>query len=137
MSNCINKNVEKILKFQNLKTMSDKEISKEPKKIKKSNGGNAHYEKYKETIKRVSRRNYRKRITLLNEILNNKSCVHCGESETMCLKFYPHDLKIRRITKNVGTNDKSRQEVFHLINESKVLCLNCYIKANNDLIEFI
>jgi len=55
----------------------------------------------------------------------------------MCLKFYPHDLKIRRITKNVGTNDKSRQEVFHLINESKVLCLNCYIKANNDLIEFI
>jgi len=52
--------------------------------------GNAHYEKYKDTIKKVARRNYRKRIVLLNEWLNDKSCVHCGESETVCLKFYPH-----------------------------------------------
>ena len=98
---------------------------------------NEHYEKYKETIKKVARRNYRKRIILLNEVLSDKACIHCGESETVCLKFYPHDAEIRKITKRVGTNPKSRKEIFHLINESKVLCLNCYIKANNDLIEFI
>ena len=50
---------------------------------------NAHYEKYKDTIKKVARRNYRKRIILLNENLADKSCKHCGESETVCLKYYP------------------------------------------------
>ena len=30
---------------------------------------NEHYEKYKDTIKKVARRNYRKRIVLLNEYL--------------------------------------------------------------------
>ena len=60
--------------------------------------GNTHYEKYKDTIKRVARRNYRKRIVLLNEFLADKFCKHCGESETVCLKFYPHDSEIRKIT---------------------------------------
>ena len=98
---------------------------------------NAHYEKYKETIKRVARRNYRKRIILLNEVLADRSCIHCGESETVCLKFYPHDAEIRKITKRVGTNPKSRKEIFHLISESQILCSNCWIKVDNDLIEFI
>ena len=91
--------------------------------------GNAHYEKYKDTIKKVARRNYRKRIVLLNEWLNDKSCVHCGESETVCLKFYPHDSDIRKITKRVGVNEDSRQ--------SQILCSNCWIKLDNDLIELI
>jgi len=99
--------------------------------------GNAHYEKYKETIKKVARRNYRKRIVLLNEFLADKSCQHCGESETVCLKFYPHDSEIRKITKRVGTSDKSRQEIFKLMNKSHILCSNCWIKSDNDLIEFI
>ena len=98
---------------------------------------NQHYEKYKETIKRVARRNYRKRIILLNEVLADRSCIHCGESETVCLKFYPHDAEICKITKRVGTNPKSRKEIFHLISESKILCLNCYIKLDNDLLEFV
>lgn len=98
---------------------------------------NAHYEKYKETIKRVARRNYRKRIILLNEVLADRSCIHCGESETVCLKFYPHDAEIRKITKRVGTNPKSRKEIFHLISESQILCSNCWIKVDNDLVEFI
>ena len=98
---------------------------------------NEHYEKYKETIKRVSSRNYHKRIVILNEILADKSCIHCGESETICLKFHPHDSEIRKLTKRVGTNDKSRKEIFHLIGESKILCSNCFIKVDNDLIEFI
>ena len=98
---------------------------------------NEHYEKYKDTIKKVARRNYRKRIVLLNEFLADKSCKHCGESETVCLKFYPHDSEIRKITKRVGMNDESRKQVNHLIDTSLILCSNCWIKNNNDLIEFI
>ena len=98
---------------------------------------NAHYEKYKDTIKKVARRNYRKRIVLLNEFLSDKSCNHCGESETICLKFYPHDSEVRKLTKRVGTNDKSRKEIFYLVDNSTILCSNCWIKADNDLIEFI
>ena len=98
---------------------------------------NDHYEKYKDTIKKVSRRNYEKRKILLEEFLINKSCVHCGESEHDCLKFYPHDSEIRKLTKRVGTNDDSRKEIFHLIDKSHILCSNCWIKLDNDLIEFI
>ena len=98
---------------------------------------NAHYEKYKDTIKKVARKNYRKRIILLNEFLADKSCKHCGESETVCLKFYPHNAEIRKLTKRVGTSNKSRKEIFHLLDNSIILCSNCWIKRDNDLIEFI
>ena len=98
---------------------------------------NAHYEKYKDTIKKVARRNYRKRIILLNEFLADKSCQHCGESETVCLKFYPHNSEIRKLTKRVGISNESRREIFHLLNNSIILCLNCWIKVDNVLIEFI
>ena len=98
---------------------------------------NAHYEKYKDTIKKVARKNYRKRIILLNEFLSDKSCKHCGESETVCLKFYPHNAEIRKLTKRVGISDKSRKEIFHLLDNSIILCSNCWIKRDNDLIEFI
>ena len=98
---------------------------------------NAHYEKYKDTIKKVARRNYRKRIVLLNEFLSDKSCQHCGESETVCLKFYPHNSEIRKLTKRVGISNESRKEIFHLLDNSIILCSNCWIKIDNDLIEFI
>ena len=55
----------------------------------------------------------------------------------MCLKFYPHDSEIRKITKRVGMNDESRKQVNHLIDTSLILCSNCWIKNDNDLIEFI
>ena len=98
---------------------------------------NAHYEKYKDTIKKVARRNYRKRIVLLNEFLADKACQHCGESETVCLKFHPHDSEIRKLTKRVGISNKSRKEIFYLVGNSIILCSNCWIKIDNDLIEFI
>ena len=98
---------------------------------------NAHYEKYKDTIKKVARRNYRKRIVLLNEFLANKACKHCGESETVCLKFHPHDSEIRKLTKRVGISNDSRKEIFYLVDNSIILCSNCWIKIDNDLIEFI
>ena len=96
-----------------------------------------HYEKYKETIKKVARRHYNKRVAWLNTHLSDKSCASCGESETVCLKFHPHDSEIRKLTKRMGTNNESRKEIFHLIDESKILCSNCFIKVDNDLIEFI
>ena len=96
-----------------------------------------HYQKYKETIKRVARRNYQKRVAWLNNHLQNESCVHCGESETVCLKLYPHDAEIRKQAKRVGQNDESRKEVYKLMNSCKVVCSNCWIKLDNDLIEFL
>ena len=98
--------------------------------------GNAHYNKYKETIKKVARRNYRKRVKWLNDFLADKYCVHCKESETVCLKFYPHDLAIRRKVKRVGINEESQVEIKELINSSKIVCRNCWVKLDNDLIEF-
>ena len=98
---------------------------------------NEHYNKYKETIKKVARRNYRKRVAWLNNYLGDGSCIHCGESETICLKFYPHNSEIRKLSKRVGTNDESRKEVITLINLSRILCSNCWIKLDNDVIELI
>ena len=100
-------------------------------------GMTTHYQKYKETIKKVARRNYQKRVAWLNNHLQNESCVHCGESETVCLKLYPHDVEIKKQAKRVGTNDESRKEVHKLMNQCKVVCSNCWIKLDNDLIEFL
>ena len=95
------------------------------------------YEKYKSTIKNVSKRHYNKRIIWVNEYLANKSCVHCNESETMCLKFYHHDKTIRSLSKRKGLNKNSRDDVVKLIDSSKIVCSNCYIKLENDIIELI
>ena len=97
---------------------------------------NEHYEKYKDTIKKVARKHYRKRVKWLNDHLANEVCVHCGESENACLKFYPHDAEIKKNTKRVGINEESRKEILKLMNDSKVVCANCWIKLDNDLIEF-
>ena len=98
---------------------------------------NKHYEQYQETIKRTTKRNYQKRQIWLNEYLSEKFCQHCGESETMCLYFYPHDKKIRSISRRTGTNEKSREKVKKYIDDSKILCYNCKIKLENDLIELL
>ena len=95
-----------------------------------------HYEKYKETIKKVARRNYRKRVAWLNNHLI-VNIVFIVERVKLCLKLYPHDVEIRKQAKRVGTNDESRKEVHKLMNECKVVCSNCWIKLDNDLIEFL
>ena len=96
---------------------------------------NTHYEKYSTTIKKVARRNYRKRVAWLNEYLADESCVHCGESETVCLKFYPHDVEIRKQTKRKGMNQESRKDVIEFIEKSRIVCSNCWIKLDYDLID--
>jgi len=96
-----------------------------------------HYQKYKDTIKKVSQRNYRARKIWVNEYLDEKSCHYCGESETACLQFYPHEKDIRKLTKRKGLNEQSRTEVRSLINESKVVCANCFLKLENDIIDIM
>ena len=96
-----------------------------------------HYQKYKETIKKVSQRNYRARKIWVNEYLSDKVCNYCGESETACLQFHPYEGKIRNLTKRKGLNEKSRTEVVGLINESKVVCANCFLKLDNDIIDIM
>ena len=95
------------------------------------------YQKYKDTIKHVSQRNYRKRIIWVNEHLQDKYCSYCGESENACLQFRPHEIEIRKRTRRKGLNEESRQEVVDLINQSKVVCANCFLKLENDLIDIM
>ena len=80
-----------------------------------------HYKKYKDTIKEVTKRNYHKRVSSLNEYLENTKCIHCGENEIACLRFYPHDKEIRKTIKRVGMNEKSRKQVKKLIDSSKII----------------
>ena len=96
---------------------------------------NTHYKKYKETIKEVTKRNYHKRVSSLNEYLENTKCIHCGENEIACLRFYPHDKEIRKTIKRVGMNDESRKTVKRLIDSSNIVCSNCLIKIENDLLD--
>ena len=84
----------------------------------------SHYDKYKETIKKVARRHYNKRVSWLNSHLSDKSCINCGDSE------------IRKKSKTTAINGQ-RDEILTLIDSSKVLCHNCWIKLDSDLIELI
>ena len=95
-----------------------------------------HYEKYKETIKKVARRHYNKRVAWLNNHLSDKSCTNCGESETVCLKFHPHDSEIRKKSKTTAING-TRDEIILLMDDSKILCHNGWIKLDTDLIELL
>ena len=40
------------------------------------------------------------------------------------------------VVARVGINEESQVEVKELINKSKVVCANCWLKLDNDLIEF-
>ena len=96
-----------------------------------------HYQKYKETIKRFLNAFTVLRKIWVNEYLGNKVCGYCGESETACLQFYPHERKIRSLTKRKGLNEQSRTEAKEYINKSKVVCANCFLKLENDIIDIM
>ena len=55
----------------------------------------------------------------------------------MCLAFHPHDATIRRLSRRTGINEISRESVQKYIDNSKILCYNCKIKLDNDLIELL
>ena len=74
-----------------------------------------HYQKYRNTIRKVARRHRRLKDKWINEQLRDKSCKYCGESEIIVLKFYPDDRKIRADSKKKSLkkdNDLIDEEEF-------------------------
>mgnify|MGYP001211403123 CR=1 FL=1 len=51
--------------------------------------------------------------------------------------IHPHDADIRKKSKITGINTESREDILKLIETSKILCHNCWIKLDNDLIELL
>jgi|APSaa5957512535_1039671.scaffolds.fasta_scaffold00269_14 hypothetical protein len=93
------------------------------------------YDKYKDTFKNVSNRNYRKRHIWLREQLEVMECINCEESETICLMYWPHHKDIISISRSTGLNEEARKPVLDLIKDSIVVCSNCYIKLENDILD--
>ena len=84
---------------------------------------NLHYQKYKSTMMMSTKRSYQKRQIWLNEFLSEK--------------FFPHDKTIRKISRRIGVNEESRKKIKKYIDDSTILCYNCKIKLENDLIELL
>ena len=91
---------------------------------------NQHYDKYKETIKKVARRHRLLKDKWIADYLMSNSCSHCGESELICLQFYPDDRKIRALSKR--SEDKT--EVLEYISKNEIVCRNCFQKRDSDII---
>ena len=91
---------------------------------------NKHYEKYKDTIKKVARRHRLLKDKSIADHLMSNSCSHCGESELICLQFSPDDRKIRALSKK--SEDKT--EVQKYISNNKIVCRNCFQKLDSDII---
>ena len=43
--------------------------------------------------------------------------------------------RVRFKSKRLGLNEESRKEVVKLIEKSKIVCFNCFIKYENDIID--
>ena len=92
-----------------------------------------HYEKYKITIKEGVKKARRKRDIWINEYLADKSCLHCGESETCALVFFPDDKEIRILSRKKGLREGLRKPILEWIQTNIVICLNCKSKLKNDI----
>ena len=94
-----------------------------------------HYQKYRNTIRKVARRHRRLKDKWINEQLREKSCKYCGESEIVVLKFYPDDRKIRSESQKISLKEDKRNKLIEQIEDNVIVCHNCYIKLDNDLID--
>ena len=94
-----------------------------------------HYQKYRNTIRKVARRHRRLKDKWINEQLRDKSCKYCGESEIVVLKFYPDDRKIRSESQKISLKEDKRNKLIEQIEDNVIVCHNCYIKLDNDLID--
>jgi len=61
----------------------------------------------------------------------------CGESELVCLTWFPHHKKIRHLILRHAVNSKERQQALKLIEECKPLCSNCAAKHEFDQLGFV
>ena len=92
-----------------------------------------HYQKYKKTIKEGVRKARRKPYIWINELLADKSCIYCGETETCTLAFYPDNKEIRIISRQKGLRERLRIPILERIQKNKIVCLNCEAKLNNEI----
>ena len=92
-----------------------------------------HYLKYKKTIKEGVRKARRKRDIWINELLADKSCIYCGETETCTLIFHPDDQKIRIFSRSKGLREGLRVPILEWIQKNQIVCLNCESKLKNDI----
>ena len=90
-----------------------------------------HYEKYKTTIKKVARRHRLLKDKWITDYLMTNSCYICGESELICLQFYPDDRKIRALSKK----SVDKKDVMKYIEKNKIVCRNCFQKLDSDIID--
>ena len=61
----------------------------------------------------------------------------CGETELVCLEWYPNHKKIRHLVYRYGAKTKERQQAQQLIEESTALCRNCVSKYPAGLAPFV
>ena len=80
-----------------------------------------HYQKYRNTIRKVARRHRRLKDKWINEQLRGKSCKYCAESEIVVLKFYPDDRTNRSESQKISYRNKDH--VANIIATDKTLDL--------------
>ena len=61
----------------------------------------------------------------------------CGESELVCLEWYPNHKKITSLTLRHRIVTKERELAEQLILKSKAVCHNCASKIDNGLAPFV
>ena len=79
-----------------------------------------HYQKYRNTIRKVARRHRRLKDKWINEQLRDKSCKYCGESEIVVLKFYPDDRTIRSESQKISLKEENRKELIEKIENNEI-----------------
>ena len=74
---------------------------------------------------------YRKsRVLWLINSFRNYHC-GCGETELVCLEWYPHHKKIRNLVYRNSAKSKERQEAQKLMDDSTPVCRNCVARLEN------
>jgi len=61
----------------------------------------------------------------------------CGESELVCLEWYPNQKKITSLVLRHGIKTEERLKAQQLISESTAVCRNCISKIDNGLAPFV
>ena len=61
----------------------------------------------------------------------------CGETELVCLEWYPHHKKIRNLVYRNSAKSEERQQAIKLMGECTPMCRNCVTKLPYGLQPFV
>ena len=61
----------------------------------------------------------------------------CGETELVCLEWYPHHKKIRNLVYRNSAKSEERQQAIKLMEECTPMCSNCVTKLPYGLQPFV